>query len=443
MATYDPAVKAALQQALPGYTVTDADATWWTNNGGISAVRQQWPGMFANQPTVGGFHSVSGAPTPPPVAPTPAPAPTPVIGGYHTVTGGYVQPPPPPVPSPVSSTVPSSGMETVPAGMMVNPRPAGVGATVSEYQPAAGAEDIQRRNAIRQQMSQLKTQADLDRFLATSPFTAEQINEVFPEYGVADLKKEQSRAFRAMQGGSTIPEDLARQLDSLLQPGYGAARLQGGLNYSGLYSNEQAARDYIQRATQPRTGPEVLGGYHTTTGGYVQPTMPTVPAPTPTPVSGGPDIASTLPLQVPTGYQPWWAGGSNQLGNITSGLFGGGFSNPFFGGGGGMIGSGGGYVPFSSLLQPFGQRGFGNYGYIPLMSGYGGYGGFGDYGYGSMMPSYGGFGGYSPMMSNYGGYSPYQGLFSQLARPQFTGYSGGAFENQAGNLGFGLGQPLY
>ena len=41
--TFDPAVKAALQAALPNQALTDADYHWWTNNGGVAAIQQSFP----------------------------------------------------------------------------------------------------------------------------------------------------------------------------------------------------------------------------------------------------------------------------------------------------------------------------------------------------------------------------------------------------------------
>lgn len=300
MATYDPAVKAALQKALPGYTVTDADATWWTNNGGVAAVTKQWPQQF---------------------------------------------------------------MEAEPAGTMVNPRPAG-DATVSEWQPAAGAEDIARRNAIRSAFSQLTTQEDLDKFLVNTRFTPEQISEVFPQYAVADLKRERERAFQSLIPQSTLDPELKKQVDAFVRPRMNELRMQG-TDFNRLYTDPAYAQ-WAARQLQPNTGPEVMGGYHTTTGGYVQPPPPVAdygPPATPAP--------STTPGMMNTGgsSNPFFGGGQPWPGD-------GGSSgpNPFLNmGGGGMMG-GGGYVPFSSLLQPFGQSGFDNFGFSPMQYNFSNYG---------------------------------------------------------------------
>ena len=56
--TYSPDVATALQQFLPGQALTEADYAWWTNNGGVDAVRN----AFAPAPAV----------TPAPQAPAPA-----------------------------------------------------------------------------------------------------------------------------------------------------------------------------------------------------------------------------------------------------------------------------------------------------------------------------------------------------------------------------------
>lgn len=65
--TYDPAVKAALTAALPGRQLSDADYSYWTNHGGVDAVRQTF-----------------GSP-----APAPAPAPSgPLVSAPPTRTGG-------------------------------------------------------------------------------------------------------------------------------------------------------------------------------------------------------------------------------------------------------------------------------------------------------------------------------------------------------------------
>lgn len=280
MASYDPAVMTALQQALPGYNVTEDDATWWTNQGGVQAVQQQWGAPAAPVNPVSLLGGTQ-APTPQavqPVVPQGDPAVRAALQsalpGYNvtdadvnwwTGQGGL---------SAIEKQWPTQYRhENVPAGTSV---PLQIdGKTGYFYQPHPEAEAATRRNAVRDWFSNAKTQDDLDRIFALSPFTAEEINSVFPEYGIEDLKKEQSRAFREMQGGSKIPEEMASQLDAILMPGYGAARLQGGLDYTKLYNDPAEAKKFLDRRAADRayTGPNVVGGYHTTDGRYVRPNV--------------------------------------------------------------------------------------------------------------------------------------------------------------------------
>lgn len=56
---YDPAVKAALQAALPGRQLTDADYAYWTNHGGVSAVNSTFKPAPAPAPVSGGYQVTS------------------------------------------------------------------------------------------------------------------------------------------------------------------------------------------------------------------------------------------------------------------------------------------------------------------------------------------------------------------------------------------------
>lgn len=134
---YDPNVMFALQQALPGYYITEADAKYWSApERGVAAVKQQWP-TAGTQPAPGGIYQT----TPSPYVPVRY---TPEYGTYNE-TG-------------IASLFP------------------GITST------------------IRGQMSQLAGQAELDRFFASTPYSAEQINKAFPQYGIDDLKSEIARA---------------------------------------------------------------------------------------------------------------------------------------------------------------------------------------------------------------------------------------------------------
>lgn len=88
--SYDASVKAALDAALPGQKLTDADYHWWTNNGGAAAVQSQW------------------------AAPAPAPAPA---SNDFVVGGGGSGPAPSPAPAPAASTTATSAY----SGYLSNP----------------------------------------------------------------------------------------------------------------------------------------------------------------------------------------------------------------------------------------------------------------------------------------------------------------------------------
>lgn len=91
--SYDASVKAALDAALPGQKLTDADYHWWTNNGGAAAVQNTWgapapapaPAPASNGFVVGGGGSSSGA-SPAPAAPSPVAPMRDVPGGYQVTT---------------------------------------------------------------------------------------------------------------------------------------------------------------------------------------------------------------------------------------------------------------------------------------------------------------------------------------------------------------------
>lgn len=89
--SYDASVKAALDAALPGQKLTDADYHWWTNNGGAAAVQNTWgpPAPApAPAPTYGsgsnGFALSGGAPTS-----DAASVYTPTTANQRQVAGGY------------------------------------------------------------------------------------------------------------------------------------------------------------------------------------------------------------------------------------------------------------------------------------------------------------------------------------------------------------------
>lgn len=139
---WDPNVMFALQQALPGQYITAADATWWSApERGVAAVKKAFP----------------------------APSTTAAPGGIYQFT-----------PSPY---VPSR----------YTPQYSTYGQGIASLFPGTS-------DAIRAQMGQLAGQADLDRFFASTPYSAEQINKAFPQYGVADLQREMTRARAAYPG---------------------------------------------------------------------------------------------------------------------------------------------------------------------------------------------------------------------------------------------------
>lgn len=135
-----------------------------------------------------------------------------------------------------------------------------------------------------------KTQADLDRYLALAPYTAKQINAAFPEYGVSDLEREMDRAWYDYVDRS--PELTQQQADFLdnvyADRSTRRALLLTGTNGNpwGAYSDPEEAQRLMDAYYAPR-GPEVIGGYHTLDGGYVEPPKWTPPAPAPAPTPGG------------------------------------------------------------------------------------------------------------------------------------------------------------
>lgn len=88
--SYDASVKAALDAALPGQKLTDADYHWWTNNGGAAAVQNTWG------------------------TPAPAPAPTSGSGNNGFAVGGQTT-----TSNAASVYTPSAPMRDVPGGYQV------------------------------------------------------------------------------------------------------------------------------------------------------------------------------------------------------------------------------------------------------------------------------------------------------------------------------------
>lgn len=355
-------------------------------------------------------------------------------------------------------------------------------------------------NAVRQQISGFTSEDQLNNFLRTTSLSPDQLAQAFPEYSVSDITNRiaASRVSAPLTGVDgqgqvgtpqtgapqftdkqlqdialyfdTYASDPGKVLNAMKEYGVDAGTLSRAVQQYGRGSNDPGSvQDYVARYGTMIYGDPTFGGntsqrrdiYSQQRSEAQQREQQRVALLTQAGFldsSGKPTPAALRQPTQPQQPTPMQRPGAT-YGNVTEGMFGGMYGmnqygmNPYqmggFGGygmGGGYPGMGGygmggypglfggqyggmggygGYTPFSSLLMPYGQRGFGNYGYGP------------------MMPSYGGYGGYGGM-GGYGGYSPYQGLFSQLARPQFGGYGGysGVTGGSVESFGPGFGQPM-